>query len=91
MILTGDIVDSDTAFKIKLVDHISADKDITLYALKLLKKMTEHHLMEVIHSIMSSLHNSRNLPYQEALVEETKMFCKLAITEAKKSYNEDHA
>jgi len=90
MILTGDITDAGTALKIKLVDHISGDKDISLYALKLLKKMTDHHLLEVIHSIMTSLHNSRKLPYKEALAEETNLFCKLAITEAKKNYDEDH-
>ena len=91
MILSGDITDAETALKIKLVDHISTDKDISAFALKLIKKMTDHHLPQVIHSIMTSLHNSRNLPYKEALDEETRLFCKLAITEAKKSFDEDHA
>jgi enoyl-CoA hydratase/carnithine racemase len=90
MILSGDITDADTALKIRLVDHISPDKDVLSFAHKLLKKMTDHHLPEVIHSIMQSLHNSRHLPYKEALVEETRLFCQLAITEAKKSYDESH-
>lgn len=86
MILTGDITDAATALKIHLVDHICDDKDIASLAMKLLKKMTDHRLLEVIQAIMTSLHNSRKLTYDEALTEETKLFCKLAIAEAKKTF-----
>ena len=85
MILSGDISDAETALKIHLVDHISDDKDIASFALKLIKKMTDHRLLEVIQSIMLSLNNSRKLSYEQALNEETRLFCKLAIAEAKRN------
>ena len=85
MILTGDITDAETALKIRLVDYISDDKDIISFALKLLKRMTENRLIEVIQSIMTSLHNFRKLSYEAALAEETRLFCILAKAEAEKS------
>jgi enoyl-CoA hydratase len=85
MILSGDITDAQTALKIQLVDHISDDKDIASFALKLIKRMTDHRLLEVIQSIMTSLNNSRKLSYEQALNEETRLFCKLAISEAKRT------
>lgn len=85
MILTGDITDAETALKIHFVDYISDDKEIASFALKLIKKMTDHRLLEVIQAIMTSLNNSRKLSFDEALAEETKLFCKLAVAEAKRT------
>jgi enoyl-CoA hydratase/carnithine racemase len=85
IILSGDIFDAQTALKIKLVDHLSEDKDIASFAIRLMKKMTDHRLLEVIQSIMTSLNNARKLPYEQALNEETRLFCKLAIAEAKRN------
>ena len=85
MILSGDITDAETALRIHLVDHISDDKDITSFAVKLIKRMTDHRFLEVIQSIMTSLNNSRKLSYEQALNEETRLFCKLAIAEAKRN------
>jgi enoyl-CoA hydratase/carnithine racemase len=85
ILLSGDITDAETALKIHLVDHISEEKEISAFAMKLLKKMTDHRQIDVIRSIMTSLQNSRRLPFEEALAEETRLFCWLAVAEAKKT------
>ena len=84
MMLTGDIFNAEKALEMKLVDYVTDEKDIKDFALKMMKRMTDHRPREVIHSIMTSLHNYRKLSFAEALREETRLFCKLAAAEARK-------
>lgn len=79
MILTGDIVNASRALEIGLVDHVSPPKEALKFSFALMKKMVAGRHIEVIRSILRALNNSRSMTVQQAMVEETKMFCRLAM------------
>jgi enoyl-CoA hydratase/carnithine racemase len=79
MILTGEMVDSQKALELKLVDQIVPKKELQIYAMNYLTKMTDDRDIDVIHSVMKSIHNSQTMSFEKALDEETKLFCALAI------------
>jgi enoyl-CoA hydratase len=79
IILSGEIVDSQRALALKLVDYVVPVKELKNYAVGFLERMTADREIEVIHSVMESIHNSRKLSFENALKEETKLFCSLAV------------
>jgi enoyl-CoA hydratase/carnithine racemase len=79
IILTGEIVNSQNALEIKLVDYIVPGKEVLDYSVGMLEKMTFDRSIEVINSVMRSIHNSCNLSFGDAMREETKLFCSLAV------------
>ncbi len=79
VILTGETVNAEKAREIGLVDHIIHGKEVLTFARDFLKKMTHEREIHVIRSIMKSIHNSLNMSFEQALNEETKLFCDLAI------------
>jgi len=46
----------------------------------MMKKMVEDRSPEVIHAIMQAIRNSEKMTMEEAIAEETKLFCKLALS-----------
>ena len=50
-----------------------------------MKKMTENRKIDVINSIVTSINNSKRMSFEEAMEEEMKMFCKLAVEEGKRT------
>jgi hypothetical protein len=46
--------------------------------------MTYDRPMEVIHGVMQALQNARKLSHLEAMQQETRIFCELALTEARR-------
>jgi hypothetical protein len=42
--------------------------------------MVEDRPTEVIHAIMQAIKNSEKMTMEEAIAEETKLFCKLALS-----------
>ena len=83
MILSGDIVNAEEALEMNLVDKITTADPIE-EAFLLLKKMTIDKPLKVIHSVMQAMRNSKTLPPDEALKEETRLFCELAADVAKR-------
>jgi enoyl-CoA hydratase/carnithine racemase len=81
MVLGGDIINADEAFEMHFVDHIVTNDPVE-EAFLLLKKMTTDKPVEVIHAVMIALKQARRLPLNEALKEETRLFCQLATMEA---------
>jgi enoyl-CoA hydratase/carnithine racemase len=79
IILSGEIVNSQKAMELKLVDQILPKKELQAYSMNFLTKITGDRDVDVIHSIMKSIHNSQNMSFEKALEEETKLFCALAI------------
>ncbi len=79
MILAGDIVNASRALEIGLIDHVSPPKEALKCSIALMKKMVAQRHVEVIRSIVRALNNSRSMTVQQAMVEETKMFCRLAM------------
>ncbi len=90
LILSGDIINAETAHKLKLVDYISLHEDAVDYAVNLVKHMTNNKKIEVINSIVRSLNNSKIMSFENAMEEEMKMFCGLAYAEAKRINRQDN-
>jgi enoyl-CoA hydratase/carnithine racemase len=79
LIITGDVVDSQKALELRLADYVVPKKELQAYSMNFLIKMVGDRDIDVIHSVMKSIHNSQTLPFESALLEETKLFCPLAI------------
>jgi enoyl-CoA hydratase/carnithine racemase len=79
LILTGDIIGSQKALELKLADYVVPKKGLQEYSMNFLTKMTSDRDIEVVHSVMKSIHNSQTLTFERALEEETRLFCALAI------------
>jgi enoyl-CoA hydratase/carnithine racemase len=84
MILGGDMINSGEALLIKLVDTVLPDEDPLQYALHFLRKITEGRSLKIIGYVMQALKNARQLPSEEAMREETRMFCELARIESER-------
>ncbi len=82
MILGGDMINAADAKELGLVDFIAPKDQAFEYALTLMQKMTHGRPVKVITSIMKALKNSSDLSQDEAMAEETKLFCSLALDEA---------
>ena len=78
IILSGNVVDAQKALELKITDYVVPAKETGSFALKYLEDLTRDRDAEIIRSVMKSIHNSRTIPFEEALREETKLFCKLA-------------
>ncbi len=78
MILSNRIVNAEDAIKEGLADYCCSPKQTFDFALNLAKKMTDGRSHEVINSIMTAIKNAYVLSPQQAMEEETKLFCQLA-------------
>jgi len=83
-VLSGDMINAEEAKLMKLVDYTVPADDLIPYAMTLLKKMTEDKRLKVINYVMKALHNTRIMSLEEAIKEETRMFCELAKEETKR-------
>jgi len=80
MALGGDVMNAGKALEIKLVDAIIETEEVEIYAVNVMKKMIADRPPEVIHAIMQAIKNSEKMTMEEAIAEETKLFCKLALS-----------
>ena len=80
-VLSGDMINAEEAKLMKLVDYIVPADDLVPYSMTLLKKMSEDRKLKVINYVMKALHNTRTMSLEEAIKEETRMFCELAKEE----------
>ncbi len=79
MMLSGDVIDANTAYSLKLIDKILPTKELMNYSLTLMQKMVSSKSLKVINHIVKSLKNSQILSFQQAMKEETNLFCDLAV------------
>ncbi|MDP1621194.1 MAG: enoyl-CoA hydratase/isomerase family protein [Bacteroidales bacterium] len=89
MILGGDTVNAADAKEMGIVDFIAPKDQAFEYALTLMRKMTLDRPVKVIRSIMQALKNASDLPQEEAMGEETRLFCSLAVDEAERRKTEE--
>lgn len=82
LVLSGDTINAKTAHDIKLVDHTTEHNKVKEFALDFLKSITADRSLKIINAVMRSIHNNRKLSYEDALIEDTEMFCRLAMDEA---------
>jgi len=87
IMLSGDIVDAQTAHTIKLADKVLPVNEVFEYSVNLMRKMTSDRSLKVINYIVKSLQNSRELTFQQAMHEETRMFSDLAVDEIFRNKN----
>jgi enoyl-CoA hydratase/carnithine racemase len=79
IILTGDIVNAQKAMELRLADYVVPSKELNTFSMSFLERMTSDREIDVISSVMRSIHNSQTLSFEKALEEETKLFCALAV------------
>lgn len=79
IILNGDMINSEKALKIGLIDTIAVNKDALITAKEKLRGMTEGRSPELIRYAMQAIKNAVILSKEDALQKETEMFCKLAV------------
>lgn len=79
MILTADMINTDYAKQIGLIDHISVSKDSFNEAFNKITNLTHDRSHELIHYVMNAIHNAKTLKQSDALKIETELFCRLAI------------
>jgi len=84
LILGGDMISAEEALALKLVDYVVPGTDLLDFAFRFLLKITRERPLKVIQSVMQILKNSRLLPREEAMKEETRLFCELALEEARR-------
>ncbi len=89
MVLGGDMINATDAKKLGLVDYLAPKDQAFEFSLNLVQKMTRDRPLKVINSIMKSLRNARVLSREEAMKEETRLFCALALDEAERRKNEE--
>ena len=85
MILSGDTVDAIKAIDLNIIDYMVPTSEVFNFSFNLMKKMTSNRSLNVINSVVKALNNSKKLSFKKAMNEEIKLFCKLAIEEAKKN------
>lgn len=79
IILSGDMVGAQKALELKLTDHVVPLKDLIAFSMSFMERLTFDRDINVIRSVMKSIHNAQTLSFDNALEEETKLFCSLAL------------
>ena len=85
LILSGKTITACEALEMSIVDYIAPKKKGLKFAIDLLKKITADKPLHVIHAITQSLNNSKFLLPDDAMEEESKLFCQLALKVAQEN------
>jgi enoyl-CoA hydratase/carnithine racemase len=83
VVLAGKVLHADEALEMGIVDYVVPQKEVFDFSLTLLEKITVDRPVNVIHSIMKSLNNTKRLPFDAATEEETAIFAKLVLAQQK--------
>lgn len=84
MILGGDMINAEEALRLKVVDTVVQNEDVLSYTLHFFRKITDGRPLKIINFVMQTLKNAKRLTAEEAMREETRMFCDLARDEAQR-------
>ena len=77
LLLSGRMIRGDEALEIGLVDTVCPSKEVEKKLLAFLQRLSGRHTPKLIRSVMRSIHNGSELPTEEALAEESRLFCEL--------------
>jgi len=77
-VLSGNILNAEQSLKLGIADYCVPAKSTFEYSVAMLKKLTKDKPLNVINNIMTALKNAYELDNNEALIEETRLFCELA-------------
>jgi enoyl-CoA hydratase len=89
IILGGDIINARDAKELGFIDFIAPKDQAFEFAHALMLKMTHDRPVKVIRSVMKSLAISSESSWEVAMQEETRLFCSLALDEAKRRKKEE--
>ncbi len=78
LVLSGRMIGAEEALQSGLVDHVCPVKKVEEEAFRFLGSLTSQHSQYLVHTVMQSIHNGCRLATEDALVEETRLFCELA-------------
>ena len=78
LFLSGDTVDAEKAKEMKLVDYVVSPNNVLDFSIQLLNNLVVDRPKYVIEAIMKAISNAQKLPFNQALDEETRLFCHLA-------------
>ncbi len=81
MILTGDMVSTEEAYSMKLIDFIVPRKEVLPFTFSMLRRMTKSLSPLIIRSVVETLRNAATMSSEMAIAEETRIFCELAKKE----------
>jgi len=84
LIMSGDMINAEDAQEMNLVDFIVSKHKVFDFSFNFLQKLTRDRPLTVINAVMKAMKNARSLSIEEAMREETRMFCELALAEAKR-------
>lgn len=87
LILSGDTINVKTAMDLKLIDEITEQKNVLEYTLGFLDNITADRSLKIINAIMTSINNSRNMSYEDAMLKDAEIFCQLAKEESERRKN----
>lgn len=79
LVLAGKIIHADEALELGVVDYLVPAKEVFEFSLNLLEKITRDRPVNIIHSVMKSINNSRELSLEEATKQETGLFARLVL------------
>lgn len=86
ILLSGDTFNAEKARDLHVVDE-TTDENVLEYSIQYLNNLVESKPKKVISSIMTAIHNVKKLDLHEALHEETRLFCELALSEGSNRRN----
>lgn len=78
LVVSGRMIGAPEALDIEIIDRCCGSTDIEDEARKFCRQLTEGRPQALVRSIMTSIHNARTLPLDEALRRETELFCACA-------------
>jgi len=81
MILSGDVLNAEEAFRIHLVDEIIPRKTLFSHSLELMTRMVKNISPRIIRAVVETLENANTMTSEEAAREESRIFCQLAKEE----------
>jgi enoyl-CoA hydratase/carnithine racemase len=77
MMLSGEMVRGDDAAGLGLVDRSVPLRALAREAQRFVDVLTARRPSSLIRSVMAAIHNAYRLPHEQALAEETRLFCKV--------------
>ncbi len=78
LLLTNTVLQAPEAVEYGMADYVCPPKTTADFARKLAEKMTHNKPLRVINSVMQAVKNAYTMSAEEALKEETRLFCQLA-------------
>lgn len=79
LLLGGDMINAEKALELGLTDVVVKKNQILEFSILKAKSLTDGRPLKVINAIMKSIYNAENLPTEEVIKEDAKLFTKLAI------------